>query len=201
MRKRLAVEAGYSLVELMIVTGVMSVITGIAVIQIGSTRQGLNGDGAMRVVVSQMNQAKQLAITQRRNMLVTFSNDNSVQILREEVPGPVVTTLSSVPFEGGLQMLKINALGDPPAPELPAPAASALAPALVASSAVRFGANTTQARFSPEGTFIDQDGNALNGTLFVALPNQVMSARAITIFGSTGRIRAFRWDGRSWQVV
>jgi len=201
MRKVLSSQAGYSLVELMIVTGILAVVTGMAVIQIGSTREGLNGDGAMRVVVSQMNQAKQLAITQRRNMVVTFANDNSVQIIREEVPGPATTTLSSVPFEGGLTMLKINALGDPPAPELPAPAGSALLPSVTASTAVRFGATTTAARFSPEGTFIDQDGNALNGTLFVALTNQVMSARAITIFGSTGRIRAFRWDGSSWKVV
>ena len=66
MRKVLRSQAGYSLVELMIVTGILAVVTGMAVIQIGSTREGLNGDGAMRVVVSQMNQAKQLAITQRR---------------------------------------------------------------------------------------------------------------------------------------
>jgi hypothetical protein len=29
----------------------------------------------------------------------------------------------------------------------------------------------------------------------------VMSARAITLFGSTGRIRAFRWNGTTWKVV
>ena len=201
MRKRAVGQAGYSLIELMIVLGVLGVLTGMTVITIGSSKPGLNGDGAMRVVVSQMNQAKQLAITQRRNMRVTFTSNNSVQIVREEVPGPTLTTISSVPFEGGLQLLRINSLGDPPAPELPSPAASAILPALSTSTAIAFGAATSEARFSPEGTFVDQDGTALNGTLFVALPNQVMSARAVTIFGSTGRIRAFRWDGSSWKVV
>ena len=40
----------------------------------------------MRVVLAQMNQAKELAITQRRNMRITFIGNNSVQIVREEVP-------------------------------------------------------------------------------------------------------------------
>jgi prepilin-type N-terminal cleavage/methylation domain-containing protein len=201
MRKRVNGQAGYSLIELMIVLGVLGILTGMTVITIGNSKQGLNGDGAMRVVVSQMNQAKQLAITQRRNMYVSFPNNNSVQIVREEVPGPTMTTISAVPFEGGLQFLRINSLGEPPAPELPAPAPSAILPALVVSTAIAFGAPTTQARFTPEGVLVDQDGITLNGTLFVTLPNQIMSARAITIFGSTGRVRAFRWDGSSWKVV
>jgi prepilin-type N-terminal cleavage/methylation domain-containing protein len=194
MRKRLAGQAGYSLVELMIVTGVMGVITGIAVIQIGSSRQGLAGDGAMRVVMSQMNQAKQLAITQRRNMRLEFAGNNSVQIKREEVPGPALTTISSIPFEGGLQFLKLAATPDlttPPLTEVPA--------APVAVGVAFHGA--TEVKFSPEGILIDQDGIALNGTMFLALPGQVMSARAVTIFGSTGRVRGFRWDGSRWMAV
>ena len=151
-------------------------------------------DGAMRVVMSQLNQAKQLAITQRRNMRLTFNGNNSVQIVREEVPGPVLTTISSVPFEGGLQFLR---LAGPP--DLTVPPLSEV-PATPAGVGLAFGV-ATQLRFSPEGTFIDQDGTALNGTLFIALTGQVMSARAVSIFGSTGRIRAFRWDGSRWMAV
>ena len=36
----------------MIVVGIMGVITGIAVFQIGMTREALKGDGAMRIVLS-----------------------------------------------------------------------------------------------------------------------------------------------------
>jgi prepilin-type N-terminal cleavage/methylation domain-containing protein len=195
MRNRLQTQAGYSLIELMLVVGIMGVVTGIAVVQIGASKQGLNGDGAMRVVLSQLNQGKQLAITQRRNIRVTFDANNSVQIIREEVPGPILTTISSVPFEGGAMFARITSpnLGEPPPPELPAPTGGLVA-------AVAFG-TATQMRFTPEGVFVDQDGNTLNGTLFIALPGQPMSARAITVFGSTGRIRGFRWDGSSWKVV
>jgi hypothetical protein len=29
----------------------------------------------------------------------------------------------------------------------------------------------------------------------------MLSARAVTFFGSTGRIRGYRWDGRAWKTV
>jgi prepilin-type N-terminal cleavage/methylation domain-containing protein len=197
MRKGYLSQAGYSLIETMLVVGIMGVVTSIAVIQVGSSKQGLTGDGAMRVVLSQLNQAKQQAIAQRRNMRLTFVGNNSVQIVREEVPGPTLTTISSVPFEGGMQFAQIGALPDVPAPELPSPAATAP----YTGGGVAFGP-VTQMRFTPDGTFVDQDGVMLNGTVFLALPGTVvLSARAITIFGSTGRVRAFRWDGKAWRVV
>ena len=162
-------------------------MVGIAVVQIGSSKQGLNGDGAMRVVLSQMNQARELAITQRRNMRLTFGGGNLVQIIREEVPGPTLTTISTVVFEGGLQFLTVA--GVPDTPDL-----------FGNSSAVKFG-TATEIKFAPDGTLVDQVGNTLNGTVFVALPSQALSARAVTIFGSTGRVRGYRWDGRNWKTV
>ena len=44
-------------------------------------------------------------------------------------------------------------------------------------------------KFTPQGTFVDQDGNILNGIVFVAFPGDQLSARAVAIFGSTGRVR------------
>ena len=196
LQKRVSAQAGYSLIELMFVTGIMGVLIGIAVVQIGSSKQGLNGDGAMRVVLSQANQARELAITQRRNMRLSFTNPNLVQILREEVPWPTpagpptLTTISSVPFEGGLKFLSIVSTATPENNGN--------------ASAVSFSnANgvATEIKFAPDGTLVDQKGDALNGTVFVAYPNQMLSARAVSFFGSTGRIRAYRWDGRAWKTV
>src|SRR4249919_4023157 len=95
-------QAGFTLVETMVVTAIAGILTGIAVVQISSSRQGLIGDGAMRVVLSELNQAKEQAITQRRNMRITFSGTNTIQVCREEVPSGTCTTISSVPFESGL---------------------------------------------------------------------------------------------------
>ena len=184
--KSISAQTGYSLIELMLVVATMGVVTAMAALQIGSSRVGLNGDGAMRVVLSQLNQARELAITQRRNMRLTFTGTTTT-VTREEVPGPTLTTLSSVPFEGSLQFVLVSGLPDTP-------------DAFGNSSAVAFG-TATEVKFSPDGTLVDQNGATLNGTVFVALPNQKLSARAVTVFGSTGRVRAFRWDGASWKAV
>jgi prepilin-type N-terminal cleavage/methylation domain-containing protein len=185
-------EAGYSLVEMMIVVGITSVLAGAAVFQIGQSRPAALGDGAMRVVLSQMNAARERAITERRQMRLTFTN-NTVTILREEIPGPTLTSLSAVPFEGGVQFLTVTGVGDIPSPDN-----------IGNSTAIVFPTATgtpPEVKFSSEGTFINQDGIPLNGTIFVGLQNQRVSARAVSIFGATGRIRAYRFNGRDWKPV
>ena len=95
-RQRFREPSGFSVMELMFVVGIMGVVTSMAVFQIGQSRPAMIGDGAMRVVMAQMNTARELAITQRRNMRVTFTNGNKVEIIREEVPGPATDRKSVV---------------------------------------------------------------------------------------------------------
>ena len=169
----------------------MAILSGMAVFQLGASRPAALGDGALRVLLSQMNAARELAITQRRNMRLTFTNANQVQIIREEVPGPTLTTIRSVLFESGIQFVLITGLPDTP------DAFGNSGPVVFASAT----GTPPEVKFTPEGVFVNQDGVTLNGSVFVALPAQALSARSVTIFGSTGRIRAYRWDGRAWKPV
>jgi prepilin-type N-terminal cleavage/methylation domain-containing protein len=191
MRKHDGPEAGYSLIEMMFVVGILGILSGMAVVQIGVSRPGALGDGAMRVVLAQMNTARQLAITQRRNMRMVFDQGSRIQIIREEVPGPALTTVSTALFEGTLQFVLVAGLPD-------TPDAFGNSAATVFTTAT---GNPPEVKFTPQGTFVNQAGATLNGSVFVAMPNQALSARSVTIFGSTGRIRGYRWNGRSWQPV
>ncbi len=189
-------DAGYSLIEMMFTVGILGVLGSMAVISMAGARPAALGDGALRVVLSQMNTARELAITQRKNMRVTFTANNTVSIVREEVPGPTLTTLSAIPMEGGLQLALVTNLSDTP---------DKFCPSLTAICFPTATGTPPEVKFRPDGTFVNQDGAILNGTLFVAMPNQVftaghssnnvMSARAITIQGSTGRVRGYRYDG------
>jgi prepilin-type N-terminal cleavage/methylation domain-containing protein len=180
-------QHGYSLVELLVVIGILGTLSGMAAIQIGASRPVMVGDGALRAVMAQMTLAREMAITQRRNMRLTFSNYNVVSIVREEVPGPTLTTVSSKPIEGGITFLMLPGMTDTP-------------DHFGRSSAVDFG-GATEIKFGPEGTLLDQDGGSLNGTVFLALPGQGLSARAATILGSTGRVRGYRWNGHTWVLL
>lgn len=192
-RSRPLGQAGFSLVESMIVVAVLGIITAISVVTINSSRLGLTGDGAMRVVLAQMNQARELAITQRRNMQLVFVGSNVMQIKREEVPAGTLTTIASVSFEGRMQFLRPIASTPENVVTLPANSPTAFNDA--------DGNPAGEMKFAPDGTFVDQLGRSLNGTVFVALANDTLSCRAIAILGSTGRIKAYRWDGAQWKVV
>jgi len=52
--------------------------------------------------------------------------------------------------------------------------------------------------FTTDGSFINSNGDVLNGTIFIAIPADSISARAITIFGPTGAFHLWRWNGRAW---
>ena len=189
-RPHTAREAGYSLIETMMALGIFGIVSAMAVVQIGQSRPGLVGDGAMRVAMSQMNAAREQAITQRRSMRLNFDTvNNQVQIIREEVPGPALTTLTSVPFEGGVKFVAPASIGLGDTPDH-----------FGAGAAVDFGA-ATEIKFTPDGTMVNQVGAVLNGTVYMSLPYIKLSARAITVLGSTGRVRSYRWDGRQWVLV
>ncbi len=167
--------------------GIMGVVGAMAGLSIIEARPTLQADGAMRGVLSQLRTARELAISERRCMRVAFIDTSAIRIVREEVPGPSTTTLSTIGLESGAVFSRVTGLPDTPE-------------AFGATSAVDFGSVTT-IKFSPDGTLVDQDGNAVNGTVFISLPGAVRSARAVTVFGSTGRIRGYRWDGRAWKLV
>ena len=60
----------------------------------------------------------------------------------------------------------------------------------------------TEVKFAPDGTLVNQSGATLNGTRVPGdHERQPLSARAVTVLGSTGRVRGYRWDGRAWKLV
>jgi hypothetical protein len=68
-------------------------------------------------------------------------------------------------------------------------------------SAIAFGTSTVSISFSSDGTLIDQAGNPLNGTVFLAVVNVARSQRAVTVLGATGRVRGYKWNGFGWTRV
>jgi prepilin-type N-terminal cleavage/methylation domain-containing protein len=194
-------QGGYSLIELMFVTGIAGVLSAVAVVQIGSSRSVLSGDAAMRVVLAQLNQAREKAITQRKYIEITFDTTlNQVSILREDTNAtpPATTTLSTIGFEGTAKIALLAGV-----PDTPDAFGKTLATSFTSTGGTFASATgtTTIAKFTPDGSLVDWNGRTTNGTVFLAIANQPMSVRAATILGSTGRVRGFRWNGRVWTKV
>jgi type II secretory pathway pseudopilin PulG len=174
----------------MIVVGIIGVLAGMAVIQIAASRPGLVGDGAARVILGQMNQARETAIKERRFVRIVFTAPNTVSVVREDTVN-TTSTVTSAMLEGGMGYALVASVPDTP-------------DHFGNASAVAFGA-VTNIKFAPDGSLVDQDGHIVNGTVFLSmtnqsLANQALSVRAIGVLGSTGRIRLYKWNGKAWTL-
>ena len=71
---------------MMVTLSVMAIVGSMGTMQITTVRRSLQGDGAMRLAMTQLNRAREMAITQRRNMEVQFVGNNWIRIVRNDVP-------------------------------------------------------------------------------------------------------------------
>ena len=181
---------GFSLVEMMFVVTLIGIVGAMAVGMIGQSVPAFKGDGAMRVIMANLNRGRELAITQRRYMRVVFTNPNKVEIIREEVlPANTTTVISTMYIEGGMAYSLVVGVADTP-------------DAFGKAAAIDFN-GAASVKFNPDGMLVDtaNSNNIKNGTVFLALLTNKMSVRAVTVLGSTGRVRGYKYDGARWKLV
>jgi prepilin-type N-terminal cleavage/methylation domain-containing protein len=184
-------QDGFSLTELLVVVGIMATTFAMAMLFTRAALTTSKADGAAKTVEGALRQAREQAISERRNMTVKLTGGNTISWYRREVAGiaetGVETLLGQTVLEGGATFQAIPSTM-PDTPE-----------GFGKGSATEFG-GATALIFTSDGTFSDQSGEPLNGTVFLALPGgNRTSIRAVTIFGPTALIRRYVWDGTKWQ--
>jgi prepilin-type N-terminal cleavage/methylation domain-containing protein len=188
---------GFSMVELLVAMLVIVIVSAIAIIQLGPVLQNYRSDAAMREVVDQLRQAREYSIARRQYVQVTFpvvGGQYQVVITQRNdlKPGAgAAVVLSTVPIEKPVQFLLA---GMPDTPDN-----------FGNTSAIEFGGSVGG---PPLGMLFQSDGELVdggtylpvNGSVFLAAPGQPPStARAITVLGSTGRVRAWKSSGSGWN--
>ena len=143
-------QHGFSLLETMAALRVAAAVASMATATIVTARRSIQGDGAMRIVMTQLTMAREMAITQRRFMEVQFAGNNAIRIVRHETPGNATTVLTSVVLESNVQFALTPGVPDTP-------------DAFGAANAVSFGQAQT-VLFNTDGTLIDSNGSPVNGS-------------------------------------
>ncbi|HKT47782.1 MAG TPA: prepilin-type N-terminal cleavage/methylation domain-containing protein [Candidatus Acidoferrales bacterium] len=205
MRSKSARERGFSLIELLMVVVIVSVLAATAVIVTVGTSRNTKANNAMDAVVTALRTGRQLAVGKRRNVLVTFTAPNQIQLALQPLPGePPPTPMAPIYLNdnarGGLQFAVVVPK------DVPGGVGNGQAITLVDSTT---GGAPFAVMFNSSGTFVGSialpsyatvgNNNPVNGTVFVGLPGYPETARAITILGSTGRVRTYFWTGTAWQ--
>jgi prepilin-type N-terminal cleavage/methylation domain-containing protein len=182
-------EAGFTLAELMITVGILGTLAIMAVMVSPAFTNTAKADSGTEQVLDLFRSAREVAVAQRRNVEVRFIGTTGLQTVRRDIGAGGVqtgtTVLRTIELENKMQLRKDPAV----VPDTPVGFGNA--------AATNFGA-TGARMFTSEGTFVDANGDVLNGTVLISNPAMQNSQRAITVMGATALIQAWRWDGRKW---
>ena len=166
----------------------IGILGSMAIFQIGSARPAMVADGAMRTVMGQLNLARETAVAQRRQIDVVCDEDKHVLRLIQTRPAAGRDhALAETPFEGGVRF------------------GLARRPPRGHARQVRQGPRRSISASAQTISF-NSDGMLIDGwrqprqrhDLSHAAEASTLSLRAVTVLGSIGRVRGYRWNGKAW---
>lgn len=181
-------QLGFSILEALVVIGIISIIFAMAIISFGNMTPNAKANSAVAQMLYRLRSAREQAISHRREVQVQFVGTNQLTITELWLAGtpPPPTTYT---FEGGATYVLLPGIPDTPM-------------AFGNGSAIYFQNAATPPpimKFTTNGSFIDGGNTLVNGTVFLGIPGKNQSARAVTILGATGRVREYHYDGTQWQ--
>jgi len=189
-------EDGYSVIELLIIAAVVVILTGLSVFTLAPQQRAYRTDDAAGQITNFMRDAYHRALSQRQTMRVQVDRSNMVVTITDEgtLPGGDEVEVRRAKLSNEIsvnQPTVSSALLNPPA----APYNYAVA---------TYTTNIWTARFRSDGSVVDTAGNSMSATLFVSVANMKTTEtnliRAITVFGPSGSIRVWRYNGASFDA-
>lgn len=184
-------ERGFTSVEMAVILLIIGIIIGSALLTGNTLLPTLHADSSLDLVVTQLRQAREEAMDERRNFVVTFSGTNEIKVQRQELPlsNPTYTLVSDSFLGEGMTYSVLTPADTPDNFD------SSLTPLCFGSPC---GASIT---FQGDGTAVTTIGGApVNGTVFMATSGEPITARAVTVMGATGQIQGYRYNGSTWTT-
>jgi len=180
---------GFSLIEILSVVGLVAVVGAFSMMIIGPALEARNVEMAVRTVSTQMQRARQFSVDARRRTRVTFTTPGTITV-DQQAPvsqGGAWTQVSTVELPGEME-LEIDS------------GAVSTGPEGFATSQVANFSGASQIFFMPDGSAVTSAGILSNGVVYVAQPSKIETTRAVTLFGSTGRIKRYKYiTGTEWE--
>jgi type II secretory pathway pseudopilin PulG len=207
MNRRIEPQSGFSLIELITVVLVAFVLMGAAVVLTNGTQRAYKANAARDLVVTQLRYARELATSKRRNVRVDFTMPNEVQVTVQYLPGeaagnpiaPVFLNNADQGVSTGAQFYLFPTLPDTPmafgntqAINLAQPSGGGAWGVMFTTSGALVGTSSLAAMN------LIGNSNPVNASIFIGIPGTTTTARAVTVLGSTGRVRSYTWTGTQW---
>jgi type II secretory pathway pseudopilin PulG len=187
---------------LVVVIGMILVLSAVAIINISDSLKAAAADSAAQLIVQEMRLARQYAISERQIYRLTFTGPNSILLNRMQSDSITLNpsnndSASYIPTTVAFQCDSNIPTSQTSAPTTP----NAIGQGAIAIDIGQSDGN--QIFFQPDGSARDALGRLANGVVYTSISGQSASARAVTVFGSTGSIKSwklFNMNGTwTWQ--
>ena len=180
-------QAGVGLAEIVVTVAIVMAGGAVAIMNISGALRSSHVETAYQNTLDQMRFARQVAIDKRTVCRVDFSVPGTISVTQAFADGtPVQTETITLPPD--VQFTIVPGMPTPPAATPDNIGNGTLA---IDFDRVKAGGGTT-IFFQPDGSALDAVGLPNDGVIYIARPNELSGARAITLLGTTGRIRGWR---------
>ena len=182
-------EGGFSLLEVFLICVIAGVLMSFGIMGLGASVSAARSRGAIAQVKLQIQNAREQAISQQRDIRIEFIAPNLIRITRINRPAAAGTTvLSEMQLEGAMTFQKLT--GAPETPDV-----------WGGNDPIAFGTATSLRFRSGDGALVDQADNFVNGRVFVGhISLKRESYGVVSVFGPTGRVRSYRLTGTTWNT-
>lgn len=182
-------QTGFSLTELLVTLAILMTGGAVAVMNISGAVRGSHVETAYQNTLNQLRFARQVAIDKRTVCRVDFTAPGTIAVTQAFADGtPVQTETITLPPD-----VQYTVVAGMPSPPTPTPDNIGNGKVAIDFDRVKGGAGGgTTIFFQPDGSALDAAGLANDGVIYVARPGELTGARAITLLGTTGRIRGWR---------
>src|ERR1700728_790852 len=183
--------SGFSLIEMTMVVALTIVVAVISVISLMPILSAQHVVNAYNTTLSAMRQARDNAVSQRTSYSVTFQNatiPNTITVAPTltGLQGDQNTTTYTLPTD--VTFLAQSAVASTPAPDGFGSGAYAIDFGYTANSSA---GGATTFYFCPDGSG-NFSGALDKGVVYLAQSGNVLSSRAVDMWGGTGRVRGWR---------
>jgi prepilin-type N-terminal cleavage/methylation domain-containing protein len=180
-------QGGFSLTELLVTVAILMVGGAVAVMNVAGAVRSSHVETAYQNTLDQLRFARQVAIDKRTVCRVDFTAPGTVSVTQAFADGtPVQTETITLPAD-----VQYTVVAGMPTPPTPTPDNLGNGTVAIDFDRVAGGSGAT-IFFQPDGSALDAAGRTNDGVIYVARPNELTGARAITLLGTTGRLRGWR---------
>jgi Tfp pilus assembly protein FimT len=194
--------SGFSLIEMVSVVAISIVVTVVSVVSLGSVLNQQHVANAYNTTLAAMRQARDNAVSQRASYVVTFSNTVSPNTIAVAPTGATFTgDQNTVTYQlpTDVTFLAQSGLATTPPPDGFGTGVNAIDFGYTATVSSPTGSTQNTIYFCPDGSAqtaaCNAGGYAINwdgGVVYLARSGDVLSSRAVTLYGGTGRIHGWR---------